>query len=84
MTTTTLPFPHVELTKIHGKPTAASIKQLKKEIYANARSIHCELGGGTNGYLGTVMPNAAYFIRANRLHRSNPPRNPGSAWHQRY
>ena len=64
MTTTTLPFPHVELTKIHGKPTAASIKQLKKEIYANARSIHCELGGGTNGYLGTVMPNAAYFVRA--------------------
>jgi hypothetical protein len=64
MTTTTLPFPHVELTKIHGKRTAASIKQLKKEIYANARSIHCELGGGINGYLGTVMPNAAYFIRA--------------------
>jgi hypothetical protein len=35
MTTTTLPFPQVELTKIHGKPTAASIKQLKQEIYAN-------------------------------------------------
>jgi hypothetical protein len=54
----------VELTKIHGKPTTASIKQLKKEIYANARSVHCNLGGGVNGYIGTVMPNAAYFIRA--------------------
>jgi hypothetical protein len=64
MTTTTLPFPHVELTKIYGKPTTASIKQLKKEIYANARSVHCELGGGINGYLGTVMPSAAYLIRA--------------------
>jgi hypothetical protein len=64
MTTTTIPFPHVELTKIHGKPTAASIKQRKKEIYANARSVHCELGGGVNGYLGTVMPDAAYFIPA--------------------
>jgi hypothetical protein len=60
----TLPFPHVELTKVHGKPTAASIKQLKKELYANARSVHCELGGGVNGYLGTVMPNAQYFLRA--------------------
>jgi hypothetical protein len=62
--TTTLPFPHVELTKIIGKPNAASITQLKKELYANARSVHCELGGGVNGYLGVVMPNAAYILRA--------------------
>ena len=63
-TSKALPFPHVELTKVHGKPTAASIKQLKKELYANARSVHSELGGGVNGYLGTVMPNAHYFLRA--------------------
>jgi hypothetical protein len=63
-TSKALPFPHVELTKVNGKPTAVSLKQLKKELYANARSVHCELGGGVNGYLGTVMPPAQYFIRS--------------------
>jgi hypothetical protein len=64
-TTTAFPFPHVELTPIDGKPSAVTIKQLKKELYANSRSVHCELvGGGGNGYLGIVMPPAAYFTRA--------------------
>jgi hypothetical protein len=63
-TTSAFPFPHVELTKIEGKPSAATIKQLKKELYANTRAVHCDLGGGVNGYLGTVMPAAAYFLRA--------------------
>jgi hypothetical protein len=50
-TPSSFPFPHAELTKIEGNPSAATIKQLKKEIYANARSVHCELSGGGNGYL---------------------------------
>jgi hypothetical protein len=62
--TSAFPFPHAELTKIEGKPSAATIKQLKKELYANARSVHSDRGGGVNGYLGTVMPAASYFIRA--------------------
>ena len=62
--TSAFPFPHAELTKIKGKPSAATIKQLKKELYANARSVHSDRGGGVNGYLGTVMPAASYFIRA--------------------
>jgi hypothetical protein len=58
------PLPHAQLTPILGKPTAAAIRQLKKEIYANARSLHSDRGGGINGHLGIVMPNAAYFLRA--------------------
>ena len=58
------PLPHEPLTPIPGKPSAATIRQLKKELYANARSIHSDRGGGLNGHLGLVMPTAAYVIRA--------------------
>jgi hypothetical protein len=54
----------VELTPIDGKPSGATIKQLKKELYANSRSVHCELGSSVNGHLGIVMPPATYFTRA--------------------
>jgi hypothetical protein len=57
-----LPLPHLQLTPITGKPTAAAIRQLKKELYANARSIHLDRGGGLNKHLGLVMPTAAYVI----------------------
>ncbi len=63
-TTSAFPFPHAELTKIEGQPSTATIKQLKKELYANARSVHSDLGGGVNGLLGAVMPAALYFMRA--------------------
>jgi hypothetical protein len=62
--TDSIPFPHPTLTPILDKPTAATIKQLKKEVYANARSVHSELGGGMNGHLGIVMNVAPYVIRA--------------------
>jgi hypothetical protein len=58
------PLPHEQLTPISGKPSAATIRQLKKELYANARSIHSDRGGGLNGHLGLVIPTAAYVIRA--------------------
>jgi hypothetical protein len=54
--TESFPLPHAQLTLIQGKPTAAAIRQLKKELYANARSIHSDHGGGLNGHLGLVMP----------------------------
>jgi hypothetical protein len=63
-TPSSFPFPHAELTKIEGTPSTATIKQLKKEIYANARCVHCERGGGGNRYLGIVLPNAEYIVRA--------------------
>jgi hypothetical protein len=77
MTTTnaSFPLPHAELTPIPGKPTAAAIRQLKKELYANARSIHSDRGGGLNGHLGLVMPTAAYVIRAGAAFAE--PNHPG-------
>jgi hypothetical protein len=62
--TDSIPFPHPVLTPITDKPTAATIKQLKKETFANARSVHSKLGGGMNGHLGIVMAVAPYVIRA--------------------
>jgi hypothetical protein len=65
--TDSIPFPHPELTPIIGKPTAATLKHLKKEVYANARSVHSDLGGGLNGHLGIVMANAPYILRAGQM-----------------
>jgi hypothetical protein len=61
---TSFPLPHPTLTPIHGKPTAATLKGLKKEVYANARAVYSEQGGGLNGHLGVVMPTAQYVICA--------------------
>jgi hypothetical protein len=58
------PFPHPILTKIDGKPNAASIKLLTKEVYANAKSVHSVHGGGLNGHFRLAMPVATYVIRA--------------------
>jgi hypothetical protein len=59
------PFPHPTLTKIDGKPNAASIKLLtKKEVYANAKSVHSVHGGELDGHLGLTMPVAAYVLCA--------------------
>jgi hypothetical protein len=60
---TTYPFPHPTLTPVEGKPTAATLLLLRKEMYANARTIHSDLGGGGNGYLGVVIPSAQYTLR---------------------
>jgi hypothetical protein len=57
-------LPHPTLTKIDGKPNAALIKLLTKEVYANAKSAHSVHGGGLNGHLGLAMPVAVYVLRA--------------------
>ena len=54
------PFAHPTLTKIDGQPTAANVRKLKREVYANAISVKTPLGGGNHGYLGLVMPAAQY------------------------
>jgi hypothetical protein len=60
---TSFPFPHPELTKIKGNPTAIAVKLLQQEVYANTRAVHCTCGGGTNGYLDIAMSAETYAIR---------------------
>lgn len=62
--TSSLPFPHPTLTPIIGKPDAATLKLLRKEVYANTKSVPSTAGGGLNGHLGIAMPAGAYTIRA--------------------
>ena len=53
-------LPHDPLTPIIGKPTYASIKLLKQELYANALSVQSNAGGGMYGHLGLIMPATEY------------------------
>jgi hypothetical protein len=64
-TSHSLSFPHPELTPVSGEPTTASLRLLKKELYANARQIHSTRGGGTNGHLRIMMTDVEYLARAN-------------------
>ena len=73
----TLMFPHPTLTPIVGKPNNASLKKLKKQIFANARAVHSTRGGGTNGHLACVMTTQAYFLRANVVFEV--PQHPGDS-----
>ena len=57
-------FPHPTLTTIIGKPTYASLRQLQKELYANAKTVPSTLGGGQHGHLAIVMPPADYLALA--------------------
>jgi hypothetical protein len=73
---TRFPSPHAELTPIRGKPTAITVKQLQKEVFANTRAVHSARGGGVNGHLGIAMdPVAAYLARAGEPFV--PPDHPG-------
>ncbi|KAG7342948.1 hypothetical protein IV203_020893 [Nitzschia inconspicua] len=84
MTTLTFAFPHKALTPIAGKPTAAAIKTLTREIYANAKSVASRRGGGTNGHLALVMSEDAYLLRAGQAFDvppmpGDPPMPPAGA-----
>ena len=66
-------FEFPELTRIHGQPTTADLITLKRQVRANASTVHTTLGGGHNGHLGLTcspqvynnVPNAAPYIRPN-------------------
>jgi hypothetical protein len=73
---TRFPFPHAELTRILGKPTAITVKQLQKEVFANTRAVHSARGDGVNGYLGIAMDPVAYLARAGAPFV--PPDHPGT------
>ena len=72
-----LTFPHPVLTPVtDAPPTIVSITTLQSELYENAMAIHTTLGGGTNGHLAVVMPDAAYLTRAGVAFP--PPDHPGA------
>ncbi len=78
MTTLEIIFPHTELTKLatDEAPTAKSLLLLRKEVYANARSVECDEGGGVHGHLGLIMPAAAYLLLTGVAWQD--PANPGA------
>ena len=57
-------LPKDPLTKLEScKPTPQALFQLRKEVYANARSIEWEGAiAHTHGHLGLVMPDAAFQL----------------------
>ena len=54
-----LSYPHPTLTPIEGKPTALTLRGLRREIYANARNIP-SVANGNRGLHGAIMPPAEY------------------------
>lgn len=58
----TLDLPHPVLTPFgeDHDPTAKQIRQLKREICANASAVESTRGGGNNGHLGMAMGAADY------------------------
>jgi hypothetical protein len=74
---TSLTFPHPELTHIVGTPTNPTIQILQRQLYANALAIHSTRGGGANGHLAILMPAAQYLLRS--AVAFNPPVHPGDA-----
>ena len=78
------PFPHPLLAPMDGKPAIFTVAQLRKEVYANARSVDCTGGGRANGFLGIVMPAAQYLLRAGEVfvlsvHPGTQPSHPATA-----
>ena len=65
-------FEYLDLTRIIGEPTTASLLTLIKEVQANASPVHSDLGGGEDGHLGlvckpevyaTLAPEAELYVR---------------------
>ena len=58
-------FEFPTLTPIRGEPTADTLILLKKQLKANAKSVPSNLGGGTSGHLGLVIPPNRYNFISN-------------------
>lgn len=54
-------FPWKSLAPIVGEPDYISLHKLRAQAYSNASAIPSRLGGGNNGHLGVIMPDATYF-----------------------
>ena len=73
---------HDPLTKLDSvqDPTAEAIRLLRREIYANAREVPCQMAGGHHGHLGLVMPAEEYIALAGEPYRlPDPPDIPDYA-----
>ena len=67
-------FKYPTLTKIHGEPTFEGVRQLHKEVMANAQTVYSELGGGSHGHLGLVLSPGRYVLISNaEYNRQNHP-----------
>jgi hypothetical protein len=56
-------FTHDPLTPLdpNSDPTAATVHQLRLELYTNARTVQTDLGNGTIGHIGVLMPDPNYI-----------------------
>ena len=70
-------FPHPVLTPLPTgmQPTAASLRVLKQQLYANALSVHSELGGAMHGHLALLLTDPEYLALTN--HNFDVPVHPG-------
>lgn len=58
-------FPHPELTRIIGAPTYLTLQQTRRELMANAISVHSIRGNGLLGHVVIVIGINAYNLLAN-------------------
>jgi hypothetical protein len=68
--------PFETLTKFDSllEPTAEAVRLLRRELYANASAIPTQLGGGLNGHLGLIMPDAEYLeLAGEAYYLPDPP-----------
>jgi hypothetical protein len=56
-----VPFDPLTPLDPNEEPTPAAIHKLIAEVYANAGAVRTDLGGGQQGHLGLVMPEAEYL-----------------------
>ncbi|KAL3939000.1 MAG: hypothetical protein SGARI_001528, partial [Bacillariaceae sp.] len=67
-----LSYPTPVLTAIVGKPKAATLRTIRREVYANARAVP-SLANGQRGHLGVIMPAAEYLVLAGAAYIPPPP-----------
>eukprot|EP00591_Stephanopyxis_turris_P011763 CAMPEP_0195511484 /NCGR_PEP_ID=MMETSP0794_2-20130614/3783_1 /TAXON_ID=515487 /ORGANISM="Stephanopyxis turris, Strain CCMP 815" /LENGTH=71 /DNA_ID=CAMNT_0040639083 /DNA_START=51 /DNA_END=262 /DNA_ORIENTATION=- len=53
-------IPYPAITKIVGRPTYVSIRELVRQLKANASAIATDLGGGQHGFLGLILLDNEY------------------------
>jgi hypothetical protein len=69
-------FPFITIAKQPGLPTYETNPEVHLKLKANAASVVSELGGGSHGLLGLVLPPPTYATLTNFVF--NTPVNPGT------
>jgi len=60
-------FPHMELSRVIGLPTNASLQVLKSQLCNNAASVPSRPSCGAHGHLGLVMDAVEYMTVSNNI-----------------